>query len=190
MALAEISLEDVQSLVREAIALSRNSGRSRLELAEDIRPAMLRRGLTNEELDAPGKGRYGKPTPMIVLMVDRAINGLSQANGGIISRPKRITDGATVFVEASYSGQAPDPAVSTRLKSKTARDELYDLQGGVCMGCGESLPLRQLQVDHIVPRSEGGPDCWHNWQLLCGPCNSSKGRKSMIEFLASRRSVS
>ncbi|MBY0563522.1 MAG: HNH endonuclease [Hyphomonadaceae bacterium] len=35
--------------------------------------------------------------------------------------------------------------------------------------------LRRLHCDHIVAYSKGGLSTWTNLQLLCGPCNLSKG---------------
>ncbi|MXX47185.1 MAG: HNH endonuclease [Chloroflexi bacterium] len=39
-----------------------------------------------------------------------------------------------------------------------------------------------MEVDHIRPRSRGGEHVWQNVQLLCGPCNRSKGNKTMHEW--------
>lgn len=40
--------------------------------------------------------------------------------------------------------------------------------------------------DHIVPRSAGGPDALANYQLMCAPCNKSKGSLPMDEFVAKK----
>ncbi len=63
------------------------------------------------------------------------------------------------------------------------RKYLYGEQGGYCNGCEEHFPLRHFQVDHIVPRAKGGTDHISNLQLLCGPCNSTKGTKTQAELL-------
>ena len=34
-----------------------------------------------------------------------------------------------------------------------------------------------LTKDHILPRSRGGKDGWHNIQILCFKCNQIKGNK-------------
>ncbi|MDE0210468.1 MAG: HNH endonuclease signature motif containing protein, partial [Boseongicola sp.] len=47
-----------------------------------------------------------------------------------------------------------------------------------CEGCGRAPGLEYMEVDHIVPRSRGGEHVWSNVQLLCGPCNRSKGNKT------------
>ena len=44
--------------------------------------------------------------------------------------------------------------------------------GGHCCHCGSST---EIQYDHIIPLSRGGSSNVENLQLLCGPCNRSKG---------------
>lgn len=48
--------------------------------------------------------------------------------------------------------------------------------GNICLACGQ---LRPLTADHIVPRSKGGAFDISNIQPLCGPCNSSKGDRTI-----------
>ena len=77
----------------------------------------------------------------------------------------------------------PLPPYKVHLKT------MYGDQGGDCGGCGVHFPkMRNLTIDHIVPRSHGGTDHIENLWLLCGACNSSKGTKSQVEFLRERMS--
>ena len=41
-----------------------------------------------------------------------------------------------------------------------------------CQYCGSQ---KHLTVDHVVPRSKGGPDSWENVVTSCAPCNRKKG---------------
>ncbi len=68
----------------------------------------------------------------------------------------------------------------------THKDLLYGRQEGVCGGCGVHFPKRNFTVDHIVPRAHGGTDHLENLWLLCGACNSSKGKRSQEQFLKER----
>ena len=48
-----------------------------------------------------------------------------------------------------------------------ARDE------GICQICG-CIVDKFGQVDHLVPKSEGGTDAMSNLRLLCHPCHSRR----------------
>lgn len=53
--------------------------------------------------------------------------------------------------------------------------------------CGADFKIVKPTVDHIVPLSRGGSDWASNLQLLCGPCNDSKGSKLMCEWVIPNR---
>lgn len=60
--------------------------------------------------------------------------------------------------------------------------------GGVCIYCGHKLD-GDATIDHIVPRSEGGPNEDFNKVACCAACNSAKGRLPLPIF-ARRMSIS
>lgn len=51
-----------------------------------------------------------------------------------------------------------------------------------CELCGVDASVRALEVDHIVPKSLGGPDSLDNYQALCYKCNTNKGNRSDIDL--------
>ena len=51
-----------------------------------------------------------------------------------------------------------------------------------CEACGISLEERNLEVDHIVPKSLGGKDDISNYQALCYLCNANKGNRDDTNF--------
>jgi 5-methylcytosine-specific restriction endonuclease McrA len=50
-----------------------------------------------------------------------------------------------------------------------------------CQYCGKRPPLRELNIDHVVPRSRGGGDTWENLVTACRVCNLRKGWKTPDE---------
>ena len=64
---------------------------------------------------------------------------------------------------------------------------LFGNQDGTCNGCGQQFIFQIFEVDHIDPKSKGGSDHINNLQLLCPPCNRSKGSMSMGEFSVKRK---
>jgi 5-methylcytosine-specific restriction endonuclease McrA len=50
--------------------------------------------------------------------------------------------------------------------------------GNRCQYCGQR---ERLTLDHVVPRSRGGPDTWDNLVAACVPCNNRKGNRTPEE---------
>lgn len=46
----------------------------------------------------------------------------------------------------------------------------------ICAGCGRELEREFMELDHIMPRSDGGENHITNRILLCRPCNGKKGQ--------------
>ncbi len=66
----------------------------------------------------------------------------------------------------------------------THKHTLYGKQEGVCAGCGTHFAFRNFTIDHVVPQARGGSDHLDNLQLLCGACNSTKGKGTQAELKA------
>ena len=74
-----------------------------------------------------------------------------------------------------------------RCNSLNNKYQLFGKQGGRCNGCGLKLEFKLFEIDHIIPQVLNGSDHISNLQLLCGPCNSSKGVRPTNEFMAQKR---
>lgn len=80
--------------------------------------------------------------------------------------------------------KAPAPAAPRGLRAQVLQRD-----GWQCRGCGWSpgdpVPLaptgrpvyRGLELDHIHPKSKGGPDTLDNFRVLCTTCNTRKGAR-------------
>lgn len=53
-------------------------------------------------------------------------------------------------------------------------------RGDVCIYCGKK---KDLTLEHILPRSRGGPDIADNAVFVCKSCNSSKGDRRLYEWI-------
>jgi len=61
------------------------------------------------------------------------------------------------------------------------RKYIYVRDSYNCQYCDKSFKDIELTVDHVVPKSKGGPNTWTNLVTCCKPCNSKKGDKSTHE---------
>jgi len=50
-----------------------------------------------------------------------------------------------------------------------------------CQYCGQQLPTRKLNYDHVIPRSRGGKTVWENIVTSCYPCNAKKDNRTPRE---------
>jgi hypothetical protein len=82
----------------------------------------------------------------------------------------------------------PRPALGLASKV-TAADvrRMFVNQSGVCNNpfCRADLKATRFEVDHIVPKSRGGPDGVGNAHLLCRDCNQMKCAQPWPAFLVS-----
>jgi hypothetical protein len=63
-------------------------------------------------------------------------------------------------------------------------DEKIKIQTGqICNYCGST---DKLALDHIFPKKNGGQDNAENLIFSCRTCNSSKGNKDLMEWMAIR----
>jgi len=55
-----------------------------------------------------------------------------------------------------------------------------------CAYCGSA---ERLTIDHVLPKSRGGPDTWENLVAACTACNNRKGNRTPEEagFVLRRR---
>lgn len=67
-------------------------------------------------------------------------------------------------------------------KANLTRKAVLNRDGYVCAYCGEKKSLRDMTMDHIVPRSKGGLNTWKNVVACCFPCNQRKGNISLEEL--------
>src|SRR3712207_2550496 len=57
-------------------------------------------------------------------------------------------------------------------KRKITRRAVFARDQWTCQYCGSRS---NLTVDHVIPRSKGGPSSWENIVASCAPCNRRKG---------------
>ena len=86
-----------------------------------------------------------------------------------------------------YEKRPPRPrhgGSDRRRVSVEVREALYEVQRGVCPGCGFYQPdHRRFEADHIVALGDDGKDQVRNLQLLCGHCNRTKATRGGHGFM-------
>lgn len=68
-----------------------------------------------------------------------------------------------------------------RPRVKFTRSNVYLRDRHRCQYCGSRQPAAELTLDHVQPRSRGGPTTWRNIVVSCFGCNSRKANRSPEE---------
>ncbi len=92
---------------------------------------------------------------------------------------KRETDRKRAREDAAKTG-ATERSASLKL-------ELLREQGGICLYTGDGLcetKQEQYEIEHIVPRSKGGPDAVINYVLTTHQANEDKANRTPFESLS------
>lgn len=116
--------------------------------------------------------------PLCVVPVRRAlVLALRQKaevlhSNGHIYRSEHLEIAAPTVVRLNYFVKVPYRArASLSRRAVMVRDD-YE-----CQYCGRPAE----NVDHVVPRSRGGPHTWENVVAACKSCNSRKENRSLDE---------
>lgn len=64
---------------------------------------------------------------------------------------------------------------------KLNRRNLFARDHNQCQYCGHRFPTSELSIDHVVPRTQSGPDTWTNLVCACVRCNSKKGGRTPVQ---------
>ena len=59
-----------------------------------------------------------------------------------------------------------------------SRHNIFARDKNTCQYCGKKFPRADLNLDHVIPRSQGGSSSWENVVCSCHQCNRKKGGKT------------
>lgn len=107
---------------------------------------------------------------VVLVLTDKAVSVAS--SGAVVHSARREVDIPVVvrlmrYVKVPYRATVP----LTR-KAVFARD------GGRCVYCGASA----TSLDHVIPKSRGGPHAWDNVVSACSRCNHLKADRGVAEL--------
>lgn len=90
---------------------------------------------------------------------------------GLIDRAMRVP---RVIVLVAYD-RVP------RRHVRFSRLNIFSRDKNTCQYCGRAFPRAELNLDHVIPRAQGGISTWENVVCSCLACNRRKGGHSPEE---------
>lgn len=64
---------------------------------------------------------------------------------------------------------------------KYSRENLFKSYKMKCLYCGKIFTEKELQIEHVMPRSRGGKSTWDNTVPACMGCNQKKANRTPQE---------
>lgn len=134
--------------------------------------------------------------PVHITSVRRAFVQLYEGVAKVVDREWRTFDFETWTELSQAAGNEPTIAtprlrlrvprvillVSYEMLPKSrvrfSRLNIYARDASTCQYCGRRFPRSELNLDHVVPRSQGGLTTWENVVCSCVPCNLKKGGRT------------
>jgi 5-methylcytosine-specific restriction endonuclease McrA len=65
-----------------------------------------------------------------------------------------------------------------RRQVRFSRFNIYARDRNTCQYCGRRFSRSELNLDHVIPRSQGGSSRWENVVCSCHACNRRKGGRT------------
>lgn len=65
-----------------------------------------------------------------------------------------------------------------RTRVRFSRHNIFLRDDSTCQYCARQLPRAELNLDHVIPRAQGGATTWENVVCSCIPCNLRKGSRT------------
>ncbi|MFT5106360.1 MAG: 5-methylcytosine-specific restriction endonuclease McrA [Verrucomicrobiales bacterium] len=57
---------------------------------------------------------------------------------------------------------------------KFTRENVFQRDGYTCQYCAKPFEMKELNIDHVIPRDKGGKTTWENVVCSCIRCNTKK----------------
>jgi len=122
-------------------------------------------------------------SPAILTYAINGEQGTVAKQGKLVTLTERAACDMWLLSRQDASQYPLPPAKLYDLKCR-----LVDRDGTDCFYCRQTFGLRDLTLEHILPRSKTGGDHMANLALACEPCNTFVSNKPIVEKIAFRDS--
>lgn len=96
---------------------------------------------------------------------------LPAAGGPCIATPNSVLRVPRLLLLREYNRVPRTPL-------RLSRKNVFLRDGNICAYCDSR---KEMTLDHVLPKSRGGPSTWENLVACCRPCNERKGRRTPDE---------
>ena len=98
--------------------------------------------------------------------------------------PKVLDDGYCFVNTVKLKVAIPDIIVLKKYDRlpyrdvKFSRQSIFQRDNFICQYCNKQFKKSELEVEHVIPKCQGGKSLWNNVVSSCGVCNDKKGGRT------------
>ena len=117
--------------------------------------------------------------PLNICQVRRAVVMLLQGRAEVIENNSSPVRSPTFSMISPSVVRVGQQIKFRRLKTKLTRRRVFLRDRYTCLYCG--VHTRELTLDHLIPRHQGGAHTWVNLVSACKSCNQRKAGRTPKE---------
>lgn len=133
-----------------------------------------------------GKEASTNPYEVVRLRVAGGVAVIYTNKKGIHTFSPKAVELWAAFGQAKPMPLRPVAKTKGRGKRSATIKTLIERDGRECFFCGVDIPAGEETIEHLVPRTHGGPDHLSNKFLADQPCNKLAGHLSAVEKIRLR----
>ena len=116
--------------------------------------------------------------PLRVISWQRAITMVYLDKVEIVRSYDRVLRSVSVRIQTPAVVRLTTFVRRHRVRISFSRRNVFLRDGHRCQYCGRHYTTRELTLDHVVPRVQGGEHTWENLVCACVRCNARKGGRT------------
>lgn len=120
-------------------------------------------------------------TPHRVISYERAIVLSFLGKVEVVAEYDELIRSPSVTIRAPAVVRQRRARHAGRTRVTFSRLNVFVRDGFTCQYCRVTFDKRELNLDHVMPRSRGGATSWDNVVTSCYPCNQQKAGRTPEE---------
>lgn len=119
----------------------------------------------------------------VIKTVDGSFQVMSISEWIEYSLANETADGSDSIQTVKYRLRVPKVLLLGRYDKMPTKEvkfnkySIFERDGYRCQYCGEGFREEQLNLDHVIPRDQGGKTSWENIVTSCIRCNTRKANR-------------
>ncbi len=116
--------------------------------------------------------------PLTTIRWKRAIKMLTLGRVEVVEEYNQEVRSVSLAIKVPAVVKLVRKIYKGRKKVRYSKQAVFARDWWKCQYCKEEKSSKELTLDHVIPRGQGGTTCWENVVACCSSCNTRKGNRT------------